>query len=51
VLPWEETYRLVVYFQPSHHYNTQQVQMREREYFSTMALSSFNHNTACYLRE
>jgi hypothetical protein len=51
VLIWEESYRLVTHFQPSHHYNTQQVILREKEYFSTMALTSFNSSVACFLRE
>lgn len=42
---------MIVRFDPSHHYNTQQVQMREREYFSTMALVSFNSREACFLRQ
>jgi hypothetical protein len=33
---------LVMHFKPSHHFHTQQVELREREYFTTMLLACFS---------
>lgn len=42
---------LVMHFKPSHHFHTQQLELREREYFTTMLLACFSKREACFLRE